>query len=370
MPSSAVVGDAAGSAATRAGGEVADPVDWGLAVRIARRVAGREPLAASYLADSLRHDFSDVTVEAERLVTEFTGLRPSGPANGTVLDRGGWVEANVASLRTLLAPLTARVGERMERSPLAPVGRRIAGTEMGVLLGYVAKRVLGQYDLLVPEDPERPPTDDAVYFVGPNVLALEKRFAFRPRDFRLWIAIHELTHRAQFTGVPWMRPYFLSLVERSLSLVEPDPSRLLRVLGRIAEELREGRNPLDDGGLVGLLATPEQQQLLARTQALMSLLEGHGNLVMNHLGRDHVAGQARMAQVLQARRRARGLTAMVQKLLGLELKMRQYEVGERFCLGVEREAGLAALDAAWRSPEHLPTLEELDRPSEWLARVA
>jgi len=346
-----------------------DPVDWKLAVRVARRVAGREPLAASYLADSLRRDFTAVTIDAEALVTEFTGLCPPSPARGQLLDRVGWVEANVESMRRLLAPLSEKLGERVALSPLAPVGRRVAGTEMGMLLGWAGKRVLGQYDLLVPEDPERPAADDAVYYVGPNVLGLEKRYAFRPRDFRLWIALHELTHRAQFTGVPWLRPYFLSLVERSLSLVEPDPTRLLRVLGRVADDLRCGRNPLDDGGLVGLLATPEQRELLQQTQALMSLLEGHGNLVMNRLGQEHVAGQERMAHILQARRSTGGVTALVQKLLGFEMKMRQYEVGERFCDAVVAEAGLRVLDAAWEGPENLPTLAELDEPVEWLRRV-
>ena len=129
-------------------------------------------------------------------------------------------------MQRLLAPLTAKVGDRVARSPLAPVGRRIAGTEMGMLLGWAGKRVLGQYDLLVPDDPDHPSDDDAVYYVGPNVLGLEKRYAFRPRDFRLWIALHELTHRAQFTGVPWLRPYFLSLVEQSLyaGRARPDPA--------------------------------------------------------------------------------------------------------------------------------------------------
>jgi coenzyme F420 biosynthesis associated uncharacterized protein len=346
------------------------PVDWALAERVARRVAGREPLAASYLGDSLRRDFAEVTAEAAGLVTAFTGLQPPGPATAEVLDRAGWASANVASMQRMLAPLTARMGERIARSPIAPVGRRVAGTEMGVLLGFLAQRVLGQYDLLVPEDPDVGLTDDAVYFVGPNVLALEKRYAFRPRDFRLWIALHELTHRAQFTGVPWMRGYFLGLVEQSLALVDPDPRTLVHALGRAAAEIRAGRNPLDDGGLVGLLATPEQRGLLSQVQALMSLLEGHGNLVMNHLGREHVAGQERMARVLHARRQARGLGGLVQKLLGLELKMRQYEVGEAFCEAVEREAGLPALDAVWRGPECLPTLDELERPAEWLARVS
>lgn len=331
-------------------------------------MAGREPLGSSYLAGSLARDFEAVTAEAEALVAELTGLRAPGAARAAVLDRSDWVSANVGSMREMLAPFTERVAERMARSPIAPVGRRVAGTEMGVLLGYLARRVLGQYDLLVPDEASGA-HGDAVYYVGPNVLVLEKRFAFRPRDFRLWIAIHEVTHRAQFTGVPWMRGYFLSLVEQAFTVLDPDPRRLVQALVRAADELRRGRNPLDEGGLVALMANAEQRGLLAQVQALMSLLEGHGNAVMNRIGRSHVAGQERMARVLDARRRAGGVTGALQKLLGLEMKMRQYEVGEAFVAAVERESGLGALDTAWRGPEWLPTLEELSAPEAWLARV-
>jgi coenzyme F420 biosynthesis associated uncharacterized protein len=265
--------------------------------------------------------------------------------------------------------LTERLGERLAQSPVAPVGRRIAGVEVGSLLGYLAQRVLGQYDLLVP-DSEGGVDTDAVYYVGPNILGLEKRFAFRPLEFRRWIAIHEVTHRAQFTGVPWMKDYFLSLVEGSLSIVDPDPTVLLRAIGRIADALRDGRNPLDEGGIVALFASPEQQVILGRVQALMSLLEGHGNYVMNELGARHVQGAERMARVLHQRRQQNGLGGQLQKLLGIEMKMRQYEVGERFVRGVEQIAGISALDAAWREPTSLPTVEELDDPSAWLTRVA
>ncbi len=344
-----------------------DPLDWGLAERVARRVAGREPLASSYLAASLRADFRDVTAQAEELVGEHTGLRAPGPARAQVVDRASWVSANVQSMRRLLEPLTQRVGQRMVGSPIAPIGRRIAGTETGVLLGYLAQRVLGQYDLLVLDEDG---AADAVYYVGGNILALEKRFAFRPRDFRLWIAIHECTHRAQFTAVSWMKPYYLSLVGSTLSSIDPDPRRLVQALARAAEELRNGRNPLDEGGLVALLATDEQRGALAQVQALMSLLEGHGNSVMNRIGRDHVAGQARMARVLQARRQTSGLAAVLHKIVGLDSKMRQYEIGESFVAAVEREGGERAIDAAWRGPEWLPTLDELGDAKRWLGRVA
>jgi coenzyme F420 biosynthesis associated uncharacterized protein len=347
-----------------------DPVDWPTAIKVARMVAGRDQIAASYLGASLARDFEAVTVEAEELVADFTGLRSPGKAHAEVLDRAGWVEANVTSMQTMLAPLTERLGERLAQSPIAPLGRRIAGAEVGSLLGYLAQRVLGQYDLLVPEADPGSPGADAVYYVGPNVLALEKRFAFRPLDFRRWIAIHEVTHRAQFTGVPWMRDYFLSLVQGSMSIVDPDPTVMLRAIGRAADALRVGKNPLDDGGLVGLFASPEQQEILGRIQGLMSLLEGHGNYVMNELGRRHVNGADRMNRVLSTRRQQRGLGKQFQKLLGMEAKMRQYEVGERFVRGVETAAGIEALDAAWRDPSCLPTVAELDDPEGWLARVS
>lgn len=348
---------------------VPDPVDWALAERLARRVAGRDPLESSYLSSSLQSDFEEVTSRAEELVGEFTGLRaPEDPARALVLDRGMWVGANVASFRKVLEPFTRRVGERMAKSAVAPVGRTVAGAEMGVLLGFLAQRVLGQYDLLVPEDTPDSPAD-AVYYVGPNILALEKRFGFRPGDFRLWIALHEVTHRAQFRAVPWMKGYFLSLVEGSLGMIEPDPKRLVRVLERAAKSARRGRNPLDDGGLVGLFASDEQKLVIDQVQALMSLLEGHGNVVMDRLGRRHVVGQERMSAALKARRQTGGVAKQMRKLMGIEMKMRQYEVGERFITQIEARHGIEALDAAWRSPDSLPTLSELEDPERWLERV-
>jgi coenzyme F420 biosynthesis associated uncharacterized protein len=343
---------------------VVDPVDWGVATRVARRVAGPDPFSSSYLAASLRDDFAALTRQADELVTSYTGLQGAGPASASVLDRPSWVAANVTSMQQLIAPLTERLGSKIGRGPLASVGRRVAGTEVGVLLGFLARRVLGQYDLLVAGK-----DDGHVYYVGPNILALEKRYAFRPHDFRLWIAIHEVTHRAQFTGVPWLRGYFLSLVEQVLHSVEPDPRRIVEALGRAANEVRNGRNPLDDGGIAAVLASPEQRAVLHRVQALMSLLEGHGNRVMNELGRAHLEGQARMARVLESRRNSGGPTSLIYRLLGFEAKMRQYETGEAFLAAVEDEIGPRAVDIAWRGPEWLPTLDELSRPDDWLARV-
>ena len=355
-------------AATAGDGHGPEPVDWRLAERIARRVAGRDAFADSYLSSSLRFDFDAATAEAEQAVAEYTGLISPGRAVAEVVDRSGWVVANVRSMRAMLRPLSDRVGPKMATSPLAPVGRRVAGAELGVLLGYVAQRVLGQYDLLVPDD-DGGSTDDRVYYVGANVLGLEKRYAFRPGDFRLWIALHEVTHRAQFTGVPWLRQYFLDQVHELVGGIEPDPGVFFAAVGRAADAIRRGRSPMDERGLVGLFASTDQQAAMDRMQALMSLLEGHGNAVMNQLGARMIDGQERMADVLSARRNARGVTALLHRLMGLEMKMRQYEVGEAFVEAVTQAAGFRALDAAWRGPELLPTLAELTAPADWLARV-
>ena len=142
--------------------------------------------------------------------------------------------------------------------------RKVAGVEVGTLLGWMSARVLGQYDLLVVED-EDPADQDLVYYVGPNVLALEKRFAFPPREFRLWLALHEVTHRAQFTGVPWMRSYFLVAGRaRPCDRSTPIPSGFVDAIRKAAARHRAGSNPLDDGGVVALLATPEQRAMLGQ----------------------------------------------------------------------------------------------------------
>lgn len=348
---------------------MADPVDWGVAQRVAARVSGREPFAESYHADSLAPDFLELTAEAEQLVGQATGLwSEAGPARARVLDRQGWVEANIASFRRLLRPLTDRMGA-VGATPVAPIARVVAGAEVGVLLGWMSTRVLGQYDLLLVED-DRPEDQDLVYYVGPNVLALEKRFAFPPRQFRLWLALHEVTHRAQFTGIPWMRSHFLSLVEGAVSSVDPDPRRLLEAVGRLADDLRRGRNPLDEGGLSVILASAEQRAVLDQVGGLMSLLEGHGDVTMDRAGADRLPEAHRFAKVLRDRRQsARGINRLFQRLIGLEAKINQYQQGERFIEVVEDAGGPELLERAWAGPEHLPSIAEIRQPEQWIARI-
>lgn len=345
-------------------------IDWALAERMAVRAAGKEPFSESYHYASMAPDFEELTAIAEERVAEATGLRSStGLARARVTDRAGWVKANIASFQRLLRPITDRLDEKVTASPFAPVARRLAGAEVGAMLGWMSGRVLGQYDLLVIED-ENPQDQDIVYYVGPNILALEKRFAFPPREFRLWLALHEVTHRAQFTGIPWMRQHFLGLVNQTVQAVDPDPKRFLDAVGRLAGDLKAGRKPLDDGGIMAVLATPEQRAVLDQVSGLMSLLEGHGDVTMDRAGADRIPNAARFGQVLRQRRQqGNPAVRMLQKLIGLEAKMKQYEQGEKFIAAVERAGGPELLDQAWEDPANLPTIAEIREPAAWITRI-
>ena len=345
------------------------PIGWDMAERVATRVAGREPFQDSYLYASLQPDFDELTAEAEHLVAEATGLvSAAGPARARVVDRAGWVTANVASFQRLLRPIVDRFGSRIV-GPVAPVGRAVTGAQVGALLGFMSTRVLGQYDLLVLED-EQPEQQDLVYYVGPNILALEKRFSFPPREFRLWLALHEVTHRAQFTGVPWLRGHYLALVEEVLDVADVDATRMLGAMRRAADDLTHGRNPLAEGGLPALLATPDQRQVFSRLNGLMSLLEGHGDTTMDRAGAARIPSAERFSRVLRQRRQqANPLLKLVLQAVGFEAKLAQYEAGERFIEAVEAEGGPDLLERVWERPEHLPTLDEVAEPGRWVARM-
>ncbi len=354
-------------------------VAWGTAERAAVWVGARAKMPAPYRPDLLEADFEELTAKAEELVAASTGLRStSGPARARVTDRAGWVRANIASFQRLIGPhldkldpgrlagsnpLTERIA-----GPLASAGRAVTGAQMGLVLGWLSTRVLGQYDLLLTE--EAIEDQDVVYFVGPNVVALERLHGFDPREFRLWLALHEVTHRCQFTAIPWMRDYFVTLVEDGIGSLEPDPARLGEALRRMTDEIVAGRNPLRENGALGLIATPEQLEGLQRIQALMSLLEGHGDVTMDRAGADAIPSAARFSEVLRRRRKqARGPARLLQQLIGIEAKLRQYEEGERFVSAVEDSGGSELLERAWRGPEWLPSLVEIRNPSEWISRV-
>lgn len=346
-----------------------DAVDWALAETVAARLSGSDPFAASYHAAGLERDFIELTARAQVYVEAETGLRSAaGDARARVVGRNDWVRANLASYQRLLRPVLGRL-EQAAGGPAGALSGKIAAVELGGLLGWMSTRVLGQYDLLVLED-EDPDDQDLVYYVGPNILALEKRHGFPPAEFRLWVALHEVTHRTQFTGVPWLRPYFLGLVEELMGAAEPDPTRVFTAVGRLAEAARTRTNPLADGGVVALFASAEQRQAMDRVGGLMSLLEGHGDVTMDRAALEQVPSAERFARVLRARRSEMNLaTKLLQRLIGLEAKLAQYEQGERFIAAVEDVGGSALLNRAFERPENLPTLAEIRDPHDWLRRI-
>ncbi|MGH9046055.1 MAG: zinc-dependent metalloprotease, partial [Acidimicrobiales bacterium] len=356
-------------------------VDWAFADRVARWAAGRTAVPTAYRPAAMQRDFDEMTERAERLVAEATGLSPGTPARGRVIDRPAWVSANISSFQRLLGPTLSRLAERKPNSPLASmppvIGRRLAGmsrslngTELALVLAWMSTRVLGQYDLFLADgvDEEH---QDIVYFVGPNVAGIEARHGFDPTEFRLWLALHEVTHRAQFMAVPWLRSYFVSQVEQGLEPIGSDPRKLIDAVWRAAQEIRAGRSPLGDVGVVGLIATDEQLVALKRIQALMSLLEGHGDVTMDRAGADAVPGAERFSAVLKERReQAKGPARLLQQVLGLEAKFRQYAEGERFVRSVEEAGGRRLFDRVWQGPEWLPSLAEIRDPATWVRRVS
>ena len=351
----------------------AGPVDWALAERVGVRVAGTDALARSYHHDSVGPDVDELVPLAEQLVADVTGLRSAnGPARAAVVDRADWVRANLAAFQRLLGPHLERWTEKLgSGASLARSATRTAtAVELGTLLGWMSKRVLGQYDLLV-ADPESADAGDTVYVVGPNLLALEKRFGFPPREFRLWLCLHEVTHRAQFTGVPWMREHYLGLVGETLTLADPNPGRMFEALRDGMRAIRrDGMRAFDDGGIAAVLATPAQREVMGRIGGLMSLLEGHGDVTMDRAGAGHVPSAERFSRVLRERRKQQApLVQLVQKLLGIEAKLNQYAQGEAFLAAIEAELGERAIDRCWECAAHLPTISEVRAPEAWLARV-
>ena len=344
-------------------------VDWDLARRVAIRISERRPSSSSYHYATLAPDFERFTAQAEQLVAEETGLYSHmGDARGRVADRPMWIEANIDSFQRLLRPLAGKLANK-ERSFLGEFGNKASGAEMGMLLGWMSGRVLGQYDLLIVED-ENPEDQDMVYYVGPNVLALESKYRFPPEEFRLWLALHECTHRAQFTGVPWLRDHFLALVNETLDTVDPDPEILKEAVKRIVEAKKNGEDPFAEGGIPNLLTTPKQRETISQISGMMSLLEGHGDVTMDRAGADHIPSASYFAKTLRDRRNsAKGFTRIFQKIIGLEAKLNQYQAGEAFISAVESVGGQELLNRAWERPANLPSMEEIQLPELWISRI-
>lgn len=345
-------------------------LDRSLSARLAGRIAGTYPLAETYHRAAIEADMSRLASTVSELVPAATGLPLPGDPSTMVIDRAEWIERNLASFTHLVEPVRRQLEERIDSLGAGGRGaslltRTMIDAEMTAVLALISRRVLGQYELVLPTGEDA----DVVTFVGPNILQLERTHQFRPAEFRFWVALHELTHRAQFQGISWLRPYFLGLVRELVAASRPEPGRLNRVMEELRRRFESGDPLIDERGLLGLFATSGQRTVIDKVQALMCLLEGHGHVVMDRLGREHLRSQDRMSRVLKNRRLDKR-TAAFFRLTGLEMKLDQYRLGERFVLAVEAEAGWEAVGLAFRGASSLPTLDEIEDPGRWLRRVA
>ncbi|HET7311049.1 MAG TPA: zinc-dependent metalloprotease [Mycobacteriales bacterium] len=350
-------------------------VDWRVATATATTLVPPGPRLPLEQAVATVEDLRSLAAEADRHVRGFTALNPAGAvAEVTVVDRPGWIRSNVEGFRTLLDPMLDTLAARRKINALGPVvgavGPRATGAEVGALLAYLATRVLGQFELLGPA-PDESGEAGRLTLVAPNIVATEQALGVDPHDFRLWVCLHEVTHRTQFAAAPWLQPHVRELLQSYLSASDLDPAalmaRLRGALGSIGDVVR-GRSDLS---LLELVQTPEQRAVLDRVTGLMSLLEGHADVVMDGVGPDVVPSVADIRQRFEGRRRSGNpLERMLRRLFGIEMKMKQYAEGATFVRAVVDDVGMEGLNRVWSGPEMLPTGEEIRDPAAWLARTA
>ena len=322
-------------------------------------------------------DLHRKAAQADAHVASATGLDVARDSAATVVvDRPDWIRANVESFQVLVDPIVEALLERKADKPPSPltvtIGSRAAGIEVGVLLGYLATRVLGQFELLGPpqsaDDDERSP--GRLTLVAPNIVAAERGLAVDPSDFRLWVCLHEVTHRTQFASAPWLHRHVQDLLREFLLLSDLDAAALLDRLRSAASGINDVARGRREASLVELIQTPEQRAVLDRITGLMSLLEGHADVVMDLVGPSVIPSVGTIRQRFDRRRQqANPVAKIVRRLLGIEMKLKQYAEGAAFVRAVIASVGMPGLNVVWSSPEQLPSGAEIRDPAAWLRRV-
>jgi len=342
-----------------------DLVDWSIARRVGHAVAGSGASVPVNERPAIVRSFNDFVTLSDGLVRECTKLEPPEPAGKPiVLGRRGWIDANIDGFRSLMRPVAERIATRATGIARTVSGAAL-GAQMGLLLGYLAQKVLGQYDLLLASGGK-----GRVYFVAPNIVAAERRWELNPDDFRLWIALHEVTHRTQFVAVPWLKQRVADLIERYIGSIEIDPARLRQAIGRLIETLSRGPAAWSRASIVSIFLSPTQREIVDQMQSLMTVVEGHGNFVMDRVGAERIPSYAAMKDALTAQRGNVGAAERAfQRAIGLDLKYQQYSQGERFVADVADAGGIEAVNFLWRRPENLPSSVELADPRAWMSRV-
>lgn len=331
-----------------------ESIDWELAVAAGVRTAGRGPQVSAERAFEEVLALRQAAENVRAPVAEITRLPVGSGAAAVVVDRAEWIRANTESMRALLTHVRPAGGPAIVRGVTA----RIAGIQLGVAFGWIAGRVLGQYEGL-----PAPGREPRLLLVAPNVMAAGQAMEVDPESFRTWVCVHEETHRQQFTSVPWMSEHFAEVVAAIVADLDVGPREL-------AARISDAVNPAGERPKgIAMLHSREVRAQAEGLLGLMTLLEGHADWVMDQSG-DIVPQADELREAFEVRRRSGSvLDALLRRVLGMEAKLAQYRDGAKFVRAVVDEVGLDAFNAVWVAPDNLPTLSEIHQPRAWLDRV-
>lgn len=342
-------------------------IDWEVARRTGRTLTRPGPDADAVQIAEAVAELREGALTSEAPVREFTELyASSATAPVLVIDRPSWVSANVQTFSEVMEPLTDRLSA--SSGPVTrTVGSRVAGVELGTLLAFMSSKVLGQFDPFWSGDDH-----DAgrLLLVAPNIVQVERTLDVDPHDFRLWVCLHEETHRVQFTAVPWMRDHLTTMLNEFVAASESDSGSFTEIVADALPRIGPIVRGEDDASLADLFQNERQAEIVDKMTGLMSLLEGHADVVMDGVGPEIVGSVGEIRRKFNGRRKGgRGLDRIIRRLLGLDKKMRQYSDGARFVRAVNEQVGLSGFNVVWAEPDHLPTADEIRDPSAWVARV-
>jgi coenzyme F420 biosynthesis associated uncharacterized protein len=380
-------------------------IDWDVAISTGVRFARQGPEVSLADARAVVAELRGLTAVVQQPVRELTGLTSQGEVGPVaVVDRPGWIKANVGGFRVVLEPLADRLAERSSALPAAgsvfgAVGSRATGMQAGLILAYLSSRVLGQYELFLPPGEGGAPSANGtgtngtgatngtgngangtatatsasvgrLTLVAPNIVMIERELGVDPHDFRRWVCLHEETHRVQFTSVPWLRGYVQGMMTEFLLASDLDASAIVDRMRSAAGAVVGAMRGNESESLIEAMQTPAQRALLDKLTAVMTLVEGHGDYVMDAVGPSVVPSVEDIRDKFSHRRSSAGRFEQIfRRVLGIDLKMKQYEQGSLFVSTVVAEAGMAGFNKVWTSPETLPTRAEIENPREWLERV-
>lgn len=330
---------------------------WNAARTIAVRLAARTERPSRSAA-------FDYRAAVERVIdplSGFTGMQlPEGRRNVRVADRSEWIDVNLDGFSKVLEPVLSKAGKEAGAFTWA-TGSMTMTAQMGVLLGFLSSRVLGQYDAGPLVVRREGPGD--ILFLDGNISSAAGRLGVPLDALRLWIVLHEMTHAFQFEVHPWLREHLGGMLESLLvPLAEKVGAR--EFVERVTQNRREGGKSLE------LMMTRNQRETFDRMQAAMALIEGYSDYVMHHVGIGLVPGYEEIKRKMQlSRQRRPPLEAAIFRITGLDLKLEQYQLGEEFVDAVARRQGMAGINRVWEGPENLPLMEEIHDPSRWMLRM-